>query len=45
MHTKQLRNIVPLRNCTMLYAFEIPNISDYNRHQTAYIFAYMIIMY
>ena len=32
-------------NCTMLYAFEIPNIPYYNRHQTAYIFAYMIIMY
>ena len=28
-----------------IYAFEIPNITYYIRHQTAFIFAYIIIMY
>ena len=28
-----------------IYVFEIPNITYYIRHQTAFIFAYIIIMY
>ena len=38
--SRKFTDMLP-RFCTMLYAFEIPNITYYIAHQTAYIFAYI----